>query len=161
MERGWTRGVRDSIRARIWRAAAVYLLKSGRMTTASGLQRLEHGHGGADAIDAGDVAGGGDDAANAAADDDGAGEEFRAVALFHAGVEGIAIDVGDGEGGEFRVADDAAVGAGGADGGVAGIGAAIAAEGGGAGGEGGRHWDGCTGGGGRGVKRVVILKTEQ
>ena len=65
-----------------------------------------------------------------AADDDGAGKKLGAVALFNAGVEGVAVDVGDGQRGEFGVADDAAVAAGRADGGVAGVGEAGAARGG-------------------------------
>ncbi len=78
------------------------------------LQRLEHGHGAAHAADAGDVAGGGDDAAGAAADDDGGVGEIRAVALFDAGEEGVAVDMGDVELEELRVAQDARAAAGGA-----------------------------------------------
>ena len=61
------------------------------------LQGLEHRHGGADALDAGDVAAGGDDAARAAADDHGLVAQGGVVALFDAGIEGVAIHVGDGE----------------------------------------------------------------
>ena len=62
------------------------------------LQRLEHRHGGADALDAGDVAGGGDDAAAAAADDDRAVAQARVVALLDRGIEGVAVEMGDGRG---------------------------------------------------------------
>ena len=72
---------------------------------------LEHGHGGADAFYAGDIAGGGDDAATAAADDDGLVFKLWIVAFFDGGVEGIAVHVGDGKGHEFGVKQDARGGA--------------------------------------------------
>ena len=68
------------------------------------LQRLEHRHGAAHAVDARDIAGGGDHAAHAAADDHRLRGELRAVALFHAGVERVAVDMRDGEGEQLRVA---------------------------------------------------------
>jgi hypothetical protein len=79
------------------------------------LRRLEHGHGGADAREARDIAGGGDDAPLAAADDEGLGGKLRPVAFLDAGVEGVALDMGDGEGEEFRVADREARSAAGAE----------------------------------------------
>jgi len=75
-------------------------------------ERLEHRHGAVHAVEAGDVAGGADDAALAAADDDGLVGEFGAVALFDTGVEGIAIQVGDGQGVQLGMAHDAAAAAG-------------------------------------------------
>ncbi len=60
-------------------------------------QRLEHRHRRFHAEGAGDVAGGGDDAALAAADDDRLGGKRRVVALLDRGVEGVAVDMGDGE----------------------------------------------------------------
>ena len=57
---------------------------------------LEHGHGGADAVDAGDVATGGHDAAFAAAYYYWLVADIGVVAFFDAGVEGIAIHVGSG-----------------------------------------------------------------
>ncbi len=61
------------------------------------LQRLEHRHRAAHAINPGDVAGGGDHAAHAAADDDRPCRKLRPVALLHAGVERVAIDMRDGQ----------------------------------------------------------------
>ncbi len=61
-------------------------------------QGLKHRHGGADAVDAGEVAAGGDDPPGAAADDDGLVPQGRIVALFDAGIKGVAVHVGDGEG---------------------------------------------------------------
>ena len=72
----------------------------------AGFQRLEHRHCRAHAADAGDVAGSGDDAAPAAADDHGLVAQLRIVALFHRSVEGVAVDVGDREIMQFRVAHD-------------------------------------------------------
>ncbi len=66
-------------------------------------QGFEHGHGAVDAGEAGDVAGGADDAAGAAADNHRAMGEVGPVAFFDAGVEGVAIDMGDGEGEELGV----------------------------------------------------------
>jgi len=63
----------------------------------AGGERLEHGHGGAHAADARDVAAGGDDAARAAADDEGLVAKLRIVALLDGGIEGVAIHVGDGK----------------------------------------------------------------
>jgi hypothetical protein len=60
-------------------------------------ERLEHRHGGAHALDPGDVAGGGDHAAASAADDDGLVADLRIVAFFNGGVEGVAIHMCDGE----------------------------------------------------------------
>ena len=78
------------------------------------LQRLEHRHGRADAVDAGDVAGGRDDAAVAAADDDRLVAQAGVVALLDAGIEGVAVDMGDGEVGELGMGDQAGRSAGGA-----------------------------------------------
>ncbi len=64
----------------------------------AGLQRLEHRHGAAHAGQPGDVAGGADHAARAAADDHRAGRQLRPVALLDAGVERVAVDMGDREG---------------------------------------------------------------
>ena len=58
-------------------------------------------------MDAGDVAAGGDDAAVAAADDDGLVADIGVVALFYAGVEGVAIHVGGGEVEEFGMRQQA------------------------------------------------------
>ena len=80
----------------------------------AGCERLEHGHRGADAVEAGDVAGGADHAAPPAADDNGFVGEIGIVALFHRGVEGVAVDMRDGERAQLRVGDDARAGAGGA-----------------------------------------------
>ena len=80
----------------------------------AGLQRLPHRHGAADAMHAGDVAGRRDDAAHAAADDDGAAGQLRPVALLHAGEEGVAVHVGNGEGEQLGMAHDPAGAAGGA-----------------------------------------------
>ena len=70
---------------------------SGVMTIASrtGLQRLEHRHGRAHALDAGDVAGGRDDAALAAADDHRLVGQLRIVALLDRRIEGVAVDMGE------------------------------------------------------------------
>ena len=70
-------------------------------------QRLEHRHGRSHPEGAGDVAGRGDDAALAAADDHRLGGKRRIVALLDRGVEGVAIDMGDGERAEFVVAQQA------------------------------------------------------
>ena len=76
------------------------------------LQRLEHRHGRADAVDPRDVAGGGDDAAVAAADDDRLVGEAGVVALLHRGVEGVAVEMGDGEARSARGAQGARAAAG-------------------------------------------------
>ena len=73
----------------------------------AGGERLEHGHGGADAADARDVAAGGNDAALAPADDEGLVAKLRIVALLDGGIEGVAIHVGDGEGVQLRVEEKA------------------------------------------------------
>mgnify|MGYP006184884147 CR=1 FL=1 len=94
------------------------------------LQRLEHRHGRAHPVDAGDVAAGGDHATLAAADDNGFGGEFGAVAFFHAGIEGVAIHMRDGKAEQRVMGHHARAAAGGAA--RAGIkgGQAIAAQGG-------------------------------
>jgi len=71
------------------------------------LEGLKHRHGGTHALNAGNVAAGGDDPALAAADDDGVIGEGGIVAFLDAGIEGIAIDMGDGEGVEFGVMEEA------------------------------------------------------
>ena len=70
-------------------------------------QRLEHRHGRAHALHPGEIAGGGDHAALAAADDDRHVAQGRVVALFHGGVEGVAVDMGDMQRVEFGVAGKA------------------------------------------------------
>ncbi len=60
-------------------------------------QRLEHRHGGADAIGARHVAAGGDHAALAAADDHRLVDQRGIVAFLDRGVEGVAVDMRDGE----------------------------------------------------------------
>ena len=71
----------------------------GRITTASGqsFSALNIGIAERTPVEPGDVAGGGDDAAAAAADDDRAVGEAGIVALLHRGVEGVAVEMGDGE----------------------------------------------------------------
>ncbi|MNE33870.1 hypothetical protein D3C80_1275660 [compost metagenome] len=78
----------------------------------TGLQRLVHGHGRADAVQAGDVAGGRDHAALAAADDDRLVAQFRSVAFLDRGVEGVAVEMGDGQIAEFIMGDHPTRGAG-------------------------------------------------
>ena len=73
----------------------------------AGLERLEHGHGGAHAVGPGDIAAGGDHAPVAPADDHGAVAQLRPVALLDGGVEGVAVEMGDGEAVKLRVAQDA------------------------------------------------------
>ena len=63
----------------------------------AGFQRLEHRHRALHAVDPSDIAGGGDDAAGAAADDHRAGLKLRPVALLDAGIERVAVDMGDGQ----------------------------------------------------------------
>ena len=63
----------------------------------AGLQRLEHRHGAFHAVYTGDIAGGGDHAAGAAADDHRARLQLRPVAFLDAGVERVAVDMGDGQ----------------------------------------------------------------
>ena len=64
-------------------------------------QRLEHRHRRSNPESAGDVAGRGDHAALAAADDHRLGGKRRIVAFLDRGVEGVAIDMGDGKAVEF------------------------------------------------------------
>ncbi len=92
------------------------------------LEGLKHRHGGADAFDPGEVAAGGDDAAGAAADDEGVVAQGGVVALFDAGIEGVAVHVGDGEGGQFGVDGQPGGAAGGAPGSGIEQGEAVAAE---------------------------------
>ena len=70
-------------------------------------QRLEHRHGRADAEGARDIAASGDHATFAAADDHRFVGKTRVVALFDCGVEGVAVDMRDGQRGGFRVAHEA------------------------------------------------------
>ena len=57
---------------------------------------LEHRHGRTHARQPSDITTGGDHAALAAADDDRLVAQFRPIALLHRGVEGVAIEMGDG-----------------------------------------------------------------
>ena len=109
MDTGSTRGVSACMRARTARPATRVLLHVRRDNhgVRAGLQGLEHRHRRAHAVGAGDVAGGRDDAALAAADDHRLVGERRVVPLFHRGEEGIAIDMGDGEGVSLRVGEEA------------------------------------------------------
>jgi hypothetical protein len=77
-------------------------------------QGLEHRHRRFHAEGAGDVAGRGDHAASAAADDHRLGGERWIVALLDRGIEGVAVDVGDGETVELGVAQQPRRAAGGA-----------------------------------------------
>ncbi len=61
------------------------------------LKRLEHWHGRAHAIGARDIAAGRDDATLAAADDQRPVDEGRVVALLDRRIEGVAVDMGDGQ----------------------------------------------------------------
>lgn len=70
------------------------------------LHRLKHRHGRADAADAGEVAAGRDHPAMPAADDDRLVADRRIVALFDAGIESVAVHVGDGEREELGVAEE-------------------------------------------------------
>ncbi len=69
--------------------------------------RLEHRHRRMHAEGARDIAGGRDDAAGRAADDQRLVGKRGVVALLDRGVEGVAIDMGDGERVDFRVPDEA------------------------------------------------------
>ncbi|MNE54965.1 hypothetical protein D3C80_1497820 [compost metagenome] len=71
----------------------------------AGLQRLEHRHGRADAVESSHIAGGGDDPAFAAADDHRPVAQFGPVALLDRGVEGVAVQVGDGQVAQFIMSD--------------------------------------------------------
>ena len=66
-------------------------------------QRLEHRHCRAHAIHARDIAGGQYDPTAAPADDHGLVTQGRIISLFHTGVKGIAIDMGDRQPLEFVV----------------------------------------------------------
>ena len=78
----------------------------------AGAAGLEHGHGRMNAGCAGDIAGGGNDAArSAAADNHRLVAQLRAIALFDAGVEGVAIDMGDGKKLQLVMGDEARAGA--------------------------------------------------
>jgi len=79
-------------------------------------------------VQAGDVAGRRDDATLAAADDDGAGGEVRPVAFLDAGIESVAIDMGDRQREKLRVAHDVAAAAGGAGARCGKVGGAVAAD---------------------------------
>ena len=69
-------------------------------------ERLEHRHGRADAVGARNVAGGRDHAALAPADNHRLVDERRVVALLDRRIEGVAIDMGDGERAERAVAHE-------------------------------------------------------
>ena len=71
------------------------------------LQRLEHRHRRAHAVDAGDIAAGRDHPALAAADDHGLVGQRRIVALLDRRVKRVAIQMCDGELVQFRMRDDA------------------------------------------------------
>src|SRR4051812_21014260 len=90
--------------------------------------RFEHRHRRADAEGSRDVTSGRHDAALAATDNQRLVGQRRVVALLDRGVEGVAIDVADGEGVELRVAQDARREARGAAQGLSGVAQAIAAE---------------------------------
>ena len=80
-------------------------------------------------MDARDITGGGNNATGATADDDRLVFQFRIVALFDGGIEGVAIQMGDRKRGQFRVAGKAWAAAGGAAvGGLRHIGATVSAE---------------------------------
>ena len=63
----------------------------------TGLQGLEHRHGRVHAVGAGDVAAGGHHAPVASPNDHGDVAQLRAVAFLDSGVEGVAVEMGDGE----------------------------------------------------------------
>ena len=69
------------------------------------LQRLEHGHRGANAETARDVARRHDDAPMPTADDDGPVGQTGIVAFLDRGIEAVAVDVNDGEFVQFGVGD--------------------------------------------------------
>ena len=94
----------------------------------AGFQRLEHRHGAAHAVDPRDIAGRRHHPAHAAADDHRPRRQLRPVALLHAGVEGVAIDMRDGEREQLGVPHDPPPAAARAGRRVAGIGIAVAAE---------------------------------
>jgi hypothetical protein len=78
----------------------------------TGLERLEHRHRGAHAVEPRDVAAGEDDAALATADDYRLVGERRVVAFLDAGVKGVAIEMRDRERIELGVAEQASRAAG-------------------------------------------------
>ena len=99
IDSGCTSGVSASISARTC-ARGGDVLRHVRLDhhgVRAGRQRLEHRHGAAHAVGARDVAGGRDHAALAAADDHRPGQQLRPVALLHRGVEGVAVDMRDGQ----------------------------------------------------------------
>ena len=130
-ERGSTAGVSSSISDADGAGDLDVVLHAGadHHRVGAELERLEHRHGGTHAGQAGDVAGGGDDAAGAAADDDGLVGQGGVVALFHRGVERVAVEMGDGEGGKLGVGEGAGRPAGRAAAAGVGDGQAVAAEG--------------------------------
>ena len=71
------------------------------------LQRLKHRHGGAHAANTRHIAGGRDNAAFAATNDYGLAGELWIVALFDAGVKGVAIHMGNRQREQFTVLLDA------------------------------------------------------
>ena len=99
IDSGSTSGVSANIALRTSRPTSTYFAMFGLITTACGQRRLrlEHRHRRADAVGARDVAAGGDDAAFAAADDHRLVGERGVVALFDRGVEGVAVDMRDGQ----------------------------------------------------------------
>ena len=70
----------------------------------AGLQGLEHGHGRVHAVGAGQVAAGRHHAAVGTADDQRLVAPLRVVTLFDRGIEGIAVEVGDGQFMQLRMA---------------------------------------------------------
>ena len=108
METLSTRGLSASISSRMRRLSRRYFSMSGLMTDGARakLQRPRHRHGRAHAVAPGDVAGGEHHAALAAADDQRLVDQIRMVALLHRGVEGVAIDMGNGQGGELGMGND-------------------------------------------------------
>lgn len=69
----------------------------------AGFQRLEHGHGAADAIKARHIAGGRNYAALSAPYDHRLVAQLWPVALFNRGIEGVAVHVRHGQLGQFRM----------------------------------------------------------
>ena len=93
-------------------------------------ERLEHGHRGSHAVGAGHVAAGRHHAPVAAAHDHGDVAQLGPVALLDRGVEGVAVEMGDGEVVELRMVESARRPASRAGPGIRGrLAAAIAAEG--------------------------------
>jgi hypothetical protein len=98
-DRVWTSGVSSADRSRrCARFGDVFAeVRLDHHGVGTGLQRLEHRHGRMDAVQPRDVAAGRDHAPLAAADDDRPVAQFGPVALLHRGVEGVAVQVGDGQ----------------------------------------------------------------